>query len=127
MQCPVAADGAVAAEDRPRIAPHDREDRDRGAERHAAEKRVVGPQKQAQPARQPRPDRRVEIVRFRVVIGVGQALVPVMREMQVAKPAIGKEEPDRHEDQRLVELSGPERMAVQHLVLERGMQRHRER
>ncbi len=45
-----------------------------------------------------------------------------MRQVEVAEPAIGEAQPERQEDHRLVQRPRPERVAVQDLVLEGGME-----
>ena len=54
--------------------------------------------------RRPVADRVVEALR--IVVGIGQRRVVVMAKMQRLEAAIGKEQPERQEDQRLVQRRG---------------------
>ena len=93
----------------------------------AAEEGVVEVEHPLQPGRQPLPVRDREIEAFGVVVGIGQRRIVVMPQVQHLEAAIGKQQPERQEDQRLVQRRGARRMAVQRLVLQRGMQRHQRR
>ena len=76
---------------------------------------------------QPVPGRRVEVVRLRVVVRVGQQRVVVVRQVHLAEPLVGQEQPERREDQRVVQPLVAERVAVDRLVLQRGVLRQQER
>ena len=70
-------------------------------------------------ARQPRPDVRIEEIRLRIIIGVGQLRIIMVRQMGVAKPRIGNHNDQRHKRQRSIQPRGRKRMPVQRLMLER--------
>jgi hypothetical protein len=121
MQHPGPQHPAVARCDRPQIAPQESQIADQWPQQQTAGEGVVRPQYPLPPSRQSHPDRRVEIVRFGIVIGIGQDRVVVMRKMGVEKPQIGIEKADRQEDQQMVQRGIAQGMAMQRLVLQRGM------
>ena len=96
-------------------------------DQHPPEQRVVGGEQRPHRPPQPAPDRRVEVVELRVVVRVGQQRVVVVREVQVAEPLVGDEQPERREHQRVVQPPARGRVPVDRLVLERGMLRQHQR
>ena len=64
---------------------------------------------------------RVEVVRLGVVVRVGQARVAVVSEVGGLEAAVGDQQADRREGERVVEALAAERVAVEDLVLERGV------
>jgi hypothetical protein len=81
----------------------------------------------AAPSAAASPDRRIEVVRLRVLVGVGQARIHVMGQMRVAEPQIRDHEVERAEDQHLAQAPFVERVAMGDLMLQRRMQRDAQR
>ena len=109
----------VTATDRAQVVCHESDLTDQRPKDHAAQKRVIGRQHALIPAGQPRPHRRVQIGRFRIVIGICQICIMVMGQMRIAKVDIRHEEVERGENKRLPRPTPCERMAMQNLMLQR--------
>ncbi len=120
MQPPGPGDLAVAGADRGEVLGDEEPVAERRPQHHPAEKRVVPPQYLPQHPRQPAPDRGIDEIRLRVVIGVGQRRVMMVLQVGVAEPPVGNGERQPGKDQRLVHQRVVEGMAVQRLVLQRG-------
>ena len=61
-----------------------------------------------------------------IVVGIGQPLVVVVGEMEHPVAPVRDEEAERQPHQRLVERGRARGVTVQHLVLERGVEGHRD-
>ena len=70
-----------------------------------------------------RPDLGIQIVRFRIVIGVRQIVILMVRQVQILEPAVWHHEPQTGEPDDFVYDLVAKRMAVDHLMGQRGMQR----
>ena len=91
------ATAPVAGADQREVAAHEVGHADERPDQHPPEQRVVDGEHRPRRPRQPRPDRRVEIVRLGIVVRIGQRRVVVVREVQVAEPLVGDDEPERRE------------------------------
>ena len=92
MQPPGQPDPRVARPHRAKILDDQRVNPDGRTNRHAPQQGIVEPPRLLLPCRKAVPDFRVQIIRFRVVIGIGQNRVMVMRKMQILEPDIGDEQ-----------------------------------
>ncbi len=119
LQKPGQGDLPLARAHRPDIGAQKTDKPDCRTKQHAPQKRVVDHQQALQPTWLPRPDLRVEVIGFRIVIGVGQVAVLMMGQMQVAKPAIGHQKAEAGKSDHLVDKLVAKRMAMDHFVGQR--------
>ncbi len=130
---PAFKDAPVAPADRGHIAAQPEHMADHRPDRQPPEHGVVEPQKALEPRRQFLPLARIHVIALGIVVGIGQQRIVVVGKVGILEPQVGHAKVERGENQRGIPEGAFERVAVDHLMRQRGMlgggdrhQRHRQ-